>query len=217
MEINQFFIIFSGLAWTIVYLDAIRLGIKQKSYAIPFWALALNIAWELLHAIYGYAEHGFATQIIINASWFILDCLILYTYFRFGSRYFPEQVADNLFYVWSIGGLIVAFMLQYLFIQQFPLLVAAAYAAFLQNLLMSILFIVMLVKRSGSEGQSRLIAYSKWLGTLAPTILLGVVGYDFMGGPSQFILVIGVMISLIDIAYIVMLSGVMARERRMMK
>jgi hypothetical protein len=69
------------------------------------------------------------------------------------------------------------------------------------------------VKRGSSEGQSKLIAYSKWLGTLAPTILLGIVGYDFLGGPSQFILVIGILISLIDLTYIVMLSGVQARER----
>ena len=34
----------SGVCWTIVYIEGIRIGIKDKSYAIPFYALALNIA-----------------------------------------------------------------------------------------------------------------------------------------------------------------------------
>ena len=38
----------SGVCWTIVYIEGIRVGFKDKSYAIPFYALALNIAWELL-------------------------------------------------------------------------------------------------------------------------------------------------------------------------
>jgi hypothetical protein len=33
----------SGVCWTIVYVEGIRVGFKDKSYAIPFYALALNI------------------------------------------------------------------------------------------------------------------------------------------------------------------------------
>lgn len=29
----------SGLAWTIVYLDSIRIGLKQRTYAMPLVAL----------------------------------------------------------------------------------------------------------------------------------------------------------------------------------
>jgi hypothetical protein len=36
--------IISGLCWTIVYIDGIRVGLRDKSYAIPFYALALNFA-----------------------------------------------------------------------------------------------------------------------------------------------------------------------------
>ena len=35
----------SGIAWTIVYLDSIRVGFSQKTYAMPIAALGLNIAW----------------------------------------------------------------------------------------------------------------------------------------------------------------------------
>ena len=38
--------IISGLFWIIVYEECIRLGFKQKTYCMPFFALTLNIAWE---------------------------------------------------------------------------------------------------------------------------------------------------------------------------
>jgi hypothetical protein len=36
----------SGLAWTIVYIESIRVGFRDKAYAMPIAALALNFAWE---------------------------------------------------------------------------------------------------------------------------------------------------------------------------
>jgi hypothetical protein len=39
----------SGLAWTVVYIEAIRVGFTQRTYALPVVALALNIAWESIY------------------------------------------------------------------------------------------------------------------------------------------------------------------------
>lgn len=85
---------------------------------------------------------------------------------------------------------------------------AAQYSAFLQNVAMSILFIVMLYKRDSSEGQSMLIAVAKWLGTLAPTIQQGIVQ-----GFNIFILMTGILCSVWDIAYIVLLRKKMNEEK----
>jgi len=41
----------SGIAWTIVYIDSIRVGFMQRTYAMPIAALGLNIAWEWTYAI----------------------------------------------------------------------------------------------------------------------------------------------------------------------
>jgi hypothetical protein len=49
---------------------------------------------------------------------------------------------------------------------------ALYYTAFIPNALMSGLFIATLVGRRGTRGQNMTIAISKWLGTLAATILL---------------------------------------------
>ena len=200
-----FLVIFSGICWTVVYLDSIRLGFKEATYAMPFWALALNFAWELLQTVLEYQQAGFVLQVGITAVWFLLDGIILYTYLRFGKKYFPRNLPSHWFIIWSLLGLFTAFFLQYVFIIEFGLYVGRAYAAFLQNLLMSVLFIGMLVNRGSCEGQSLTIAINKWLGTLAPTILFGVVGAEGMKGPSTLLLIAGIFCCLFDLIYIGML------------
>ena len=207
--------IISGVCWTIVYVDGIRVGFRDRSYAIPFYALALNFAWELLYTIYGFRTEGVTAQNIFNAVWFTFDVGILYTYFRFGRKHFlvmkdqPLAAAggsDLLFIGWSFLGLITAFAVQFAFLKEFGVSKAAGYSAFSQNLLMSILFIAMLAKRASREGQSLTIAINKWIGTLAPTILYGALGEGGFPRGSFLILTLGVFCSVFDVIYIWLLA-----------
>lgn len=202
--LRLFLTIVSGICWTIVYFDGIRLGIKDRSYAIPFYALALNITWELLQTVYGF-QTSVSVQTIINAVWFLFDLGILFTYFKYGRRYFPANLPTHAFLVWSVLGLVAAFWVEFAFIREFGLAVGAGYSAFLQNLLMSVLFIDMLVKRGNREGQSLTIAINKWLGTLAPTVLFGVLGEGGFPNGSFLILSLGILCSVFDLIYVWML------------
>ena len=88
-----------------------------------------------------------------------------------------------------------------------------SYLAFLQNLAMSLLFIGMYVQRRGDEGQSLNIAINKFIGTLTPTILVGVVGLEAFGAPNLFILVLGSLIAFFDLVYIfILIKRILARE-----
>ena len=218
--------VISGVCWTIVYIDAIRVGFRDKSYAIPLYALALNFAWELLYTYFGFRENGVTVQNVFNVVWFAFDVGILYTYFRFGRKYFstdifsPSADADasdkayrpanpggaDMFIAWSVLGIITAFAVQYAFRLEFGVSKAAGYSAFPQNLIMSILFIGMLVKRGSREGQSLTIAVNKWLGTLAPTILYGAIGEGGFPRGSFLILTVGMACSVFDIIYIWLLA-----------
>ena len=78
-------IIISGICWSIVYVESIRLGFKQKTYAMPLFALGLNIVWEGLYAFTDiFVRQSIGAQAIANTCWFFLDCIIVYTYFKFG-------------------------------------------------------------------------------------------------------------------------------------
>lgn len=208
---ETFLTVLSGLGWIIVYEECIRLGFKQKTYAMPFFALGLNFAWELIYTVSDIflEAHGplvgmTLVQTIANAAWVCLDVLILFTYFRYGKKEWPKTISSKLFAPWSILGLVCCFALQLVFIKEFDFIMAAQYSAFLQNLLMSILFISMYVKRGNMEGQSILLAVAKWIGTLAPTLLMGVITYN------PVVLVCGIFCTVFDLIYI----GLLIREKR---
>lgn len=190
--------LFSGIAWTIVYIEAIRIGFTQRTYAIPVAALGLNIAWEWLYAAVGVAQGG-SVQTAVNIAWGLADVAVLVTFFRFGYREFSSRLGGPAFYAGS-GALVAASVaVQILFLTEFGTRLAPVYAAFLQNLLMSGLFIAMFISRGGSRGQSLVLAISKWLGTLAPTVQLGLLS------PWAFVLGVGLLCSAFDLAYIALL------------
>jgi hypothetical protein len=187
--------VLSGLAWTVVYAEAIRLGFRDRTYAIPLAALGLNFAWEWVYGIHGLSG-PISAQAVINLVWALADVVIVYTFFRFGRAEFPPTLTKPMFVGWGLLIIGVSFAVQLLLIGEFGVNDAARYSAFLQNLLMSGLFIGMLFARRGLRGQSLVLAVAKWLGTLAPTMLFGVLHQ------SALILGLGLMCSVLDLIYI---------------
>ncbi len=212
-ELSNFLLVLSGICWMSVYVEAIRVGFRDRTCAMPFWALALNLAWEFLHTFYTFRLEGASVQAVINALWTIFDIIVLYTWFRFGNRRFSGMLGKACLIAWNILAIAVAFSLQYGFVLEFGIYPGRAYAAFLQNLLMSVLFIDMLARRGSGEGQSMIIATCKWIGTLAPTILFGVLGTAAFNGSNRLILLAGSLCCLFDLIYIAMLARVNSIER----
>lgn len=196
-------ILFSGLAWTVVYIESIRIGFAQRTYAMPLVALGLNLGWEWLYAVTGIADGG-DVQSWVNLVWALADCLILYTFIRFGYKEFSARLSKQDFGIWTVLVLATSITLQILFYVEFGSHMGGIYSAFLQNLLMSGLFIAMFYSRGGSRGQSLTIAIAKGMGTLAPTIQGGIIE------GISFILVVGILCFLFDVVYIVLL----ARDRQ---
>jgi hypothetical protein len=183
----------SGVFWTVVYLLIIRLSYKEQTYGIPIAALCANVSWEF---IFSFIYPHEPPQIYINRIWFIFDVIIFYETVRFGKRVFAPS---NLFYPALISGLVLAFALILGITQEFTDR-DGKYAAFGQNLMMSVLFIAMLVRRPGVSGQSIYIAFFKLLGTLLPSVLF------YLRFPRSFLLnSLYCAIFLFDLAYLVML------------
>jgi hypothetical protein len=168
---------------------------------MPFIALALNFAWESLNSFIGLKNNFSSLQTWIIVIWFLLDIIIVYTYLRYGKQHFPKYTSKKYFMPWTIIIFSMAFLIQYYFLIDFGNL-GGIYSAFIQNLIMSILFINMLVSRDNLKGQNLIIGISKWIGTLAPTILYGVI-YEY-----RLILILGLFCSLFDILYIYFLNNI---------
>lgn len=194
-------IVISGICWSIVYVDSIRIGFKQKTYAMPLFALGLNIVWEGLYAFTDiFVRQSIGAQAIANACWFLLDCVIVYTYFKFGKSECRTETELKWFIPWSILAFAACIALQVLFYCWFGNVEGEKYAAYLQNVAMSLLYLSMLKERKSDKGQSMTIAVCKCIGTLTPTI------YGTLEG-NWFILVTGIICFVFDVFYIFALSN----------
>ncbi|MFR7475825.1 hypothetical protein [Frisingicoccus sp.] len=209
-----FLTVLSGIGWILVYEECIRIGIKQKTYAMPLFALGLNFSWEFLYSVVDivYEAHGplvgmNLVQEIVNIFWCCLDVVILYTYLKNGKKEWPGIIGAKYFIPWTLLVLVCSFALQIVFIVEFGFTMASQYSAFLQNVVMSILFIQLFVKRNGDFGQSLLLAVAKWIGTLAPTIFMGVINYN------PVVLVCGIFCTVFDVIYIVLLFNERKKKR----
>jgi hypothetical protein len=168
---------------------------------MPFIAIALNFAWEAIHSYLGLKNNLFSIETWIILVWLILDIIIVYTYLRYGKQYFPKHTNKEYFMPWTVLIFFMSFIIQYYFVVEFGDL-GRVYSGFLQNLIMSILFINMLVTRKDLKGQNLIIGINKWIGTLAPTILYGII-YQY-----KLILVLGLFCSLFDLLYIYFLNHI---------
>ena len=193
-----------GLAWTITYIEAIRVGIRDKSYAVPYLALAFNMTWEIYYGYKGYFHAGFNAPVKVCLIWILFDLGIIYSYFKYGQK--EWGISARWFYMLSLIICIVFLILQFWIERNFGIVNAAIYSAFCSNLIMSLLFVRMYFNRSYSVGQSLVIAYSKCIGTLSATILIGVIGLNRTGGPMDLILIIGMLTLILDVIYIFLLT-----------
>jgi hypothetical protein len=185
----------SGLAWTIVYAESIRIGFRDKTCAMPIAALALNVAWESTHAVHDLMT-SVSIEAFVNLICALADLAIVSTFFKFGRAELPSFVTRRMFAAWCLLAFGAASAVQWLFLAKFGAYDVARYAAFLQNALMSGLFVQMILARRGLRGQTLTIAVAKWLGTLAATILVGVIQ------SSRFVLGLGILCSVFDLVNI---------------
>lgn len=202
--------IISGLCWTLVYVESLRVSLRDRTYAMPVFALGLNMAWEVLYAVDGLAHwerYGAFGQVqtTVNVVWALFDVALVWAFFRFGTHAWP-QLGRSLVILMGVSALVVGAVVQGVLFAEFGPRDAPVYAAFAQNLLMSVLFVDMLLRRGGPAGQSLVIAYAKLVGTLAATVSIG-----FLSGFDPYPAILGLLCLAFDVLYVLALHSVTPR------
>jgi hypothetical protein len=149
-----------GLFWSATYILIIRRGFKDKTFGMPMAALCANISWEAIFAFY--SPHD-APQLYVNYIWFALDAVIVMQFLKYGKKEFPNIPKWQFFAIFVLGLSMAVPMILGINYQLEDNV--GAYAAFGQNLMMSVLFVTMLINRQGINGQSFYIALFKMVGT----------------------------------------------------
>ncbi|MFC6999403.1 transmembrane-type terpene cyclase [Rufibacter roseus] len=170
----------SGIFWTLTYLLIIRRGLLDKTYGMPMVALCANLSWEF---IFSFVFPHPQPQLFINYLWLLFDVGILVQYLRYGASDFPDSLPKKLFYPTFLFSLLFAALLIAAMSVEFDEYIGI-YAAFGQNLLMSVLFVRLFLKRGNAQGQSVYIALSKMIGTLFPSVLF------YLYFPNSYLLIL---------------------------
>ncbi|MCA8993925.1 MAG: hypothetical protein KDA88_18205 [Planctomycetaceae bacterium] len=187
--------VMSGLFWTATYLLIIRQGFRDRTYGMPLAALAANLSWEFVFS--AVHPHGFP-QIAVNWVWLLFDLVIAWQVLKYG----PGQwgVSRWAFAVCFILSIFLAFpavlLVTYEFVEYDKM--SGAYAAFGQNLMMSVLFINFFRER-GKAGQHGTIAACKFIGTLFAS--LGFFLYTSLGN-SPLMVFLFLSIAVVDVIYL---------------
>ena len=195
-EIENLLKIGSGIFWSLTYLLIIWRGFKDRTFGMPLAALCANISWEFL---FSFVYPHKPPQLYINFVWFFLDVVIVFQFLYFGRHAFDTLLPKGSIYFFFVLSLLISFFLVLGITLEFKDW-DGAYTAFGQNLMMSILFVMMLRSRNSLSGQSIYIAIFKMLGTLLPSIMF------HASHPSSFLLnSIYIFIFIFDLIYVVML------------
>lgn len=194
------FMVASGLCWTLTYILIIRQGFRERTYGMPLAALAANLSWEFIFTLVH--PHGFP-QVAVNAIWLGFDLVIVWQLLQFGPA--EWRWPRWLFTLTFVGALSLAFPLILLITYEFAATdkMSGAYAAFGQNLMMSILFIAWLRFR-GTRGQSTAIALAKLLGTLLASV--GFLLFTALG-KSPLMIFLFAAIAAVDLKYLMLLQS----------
>lgn len=202
-------VVISGLCWSVVYVDSIRTGFRQKTYCMPLFALGLNIAWEGIYAYIELIGRGNPSlQGFTNAAWFFLDIALVVCFFKFSKNDCKTEIERKWQAPFGALALVICIGIQFLFIYEFGDAQAEIYSAYLQNIAMSVAYLYMLNRRQSSKGQTLLIAACKWIGTLVPT-LIGVIEQN------AFIVVTGIVCFILDGLYFYFLTMVKKAEHNL--
>ena len=200
MSLIDVFGLASGIFWIFTYACVIRRGLLDRTYAMPFLALAMNITWEFLFT-FVYPSVGGIMQESINAVWFAADIAILAVFVKFWRSDYPKHLPESYFWPMFVFAFAMVTPMMVATVSVFGRENGSVYTAYIDNLIMSVLFLSMLLRRGDRRGQSMWIAWGKLLGTLTASIS------QYLYDPTNVLwLVIYIEIVILDLLYVFLLS-----------
>jgi hypothetical protein len=187
------------LAWIACYALIIRRGFVDKTCGMPLFALAVNFAWEVM---WGFVIPDQPPMGAVNKAWAIVDLVIVAQFFAYMPRRMPSILPRPSFYPLSLlvfgFGLGVVILGSYEF-KDWEL--GGGYIAYLDNFMMSMLFVGWALHRTDVDGQSLWIGVTKLLGTVAVSVAQFELNDAILGG-SPFLNLLFVACAVADVVYI---------------
>lgn len=171
--------IVGDVLWMVAYIAAIVIGFRRRTYGLPILAVCLNITWEFVYTVIHTPGSGLTLG--LHLAWLTIDLVILYQIFRFGRSSVQNLDLRRYYVLVLVGtlGLCTAFHLTWHAAQTsmaiFPDTLGVT-SAFIINLIMSVMFVSLCLRRPDHPGLSLKVAWTKFVGTTLISIA-NTIGY----------------------------------------
>lgn len=150
--------------WTISYALIIRRSHLDGTWGMPFPALCLNLAYEV---VFGFVHPLASPANYVNIVWFLVDLVILGQFLRHGRAALPAQLPKQLFLPAVAVCVAIAIGVSLTVTSDLGLARGNSYLGWGADLLTCATFVALLQKREGVGGQSLGIAVTRMLGSWA--------------------------------------------------
>lgn len=190
--------------WLITYIIYVRNIVKFKFIEIPVIVVALNIAWEFIwsfplgHLVSDYL--GDALQWGYG-SWFFFDMFIFWGALKYGYKQFENPTFRKHSKLITIATMFFGLIFFYTFYLGGYDTAIGTISAYIDNILISALYIFLLVDHKDKSVFSYQVAWYKMLGT-------GLISFSLAWhwSSNYFLIFLTAVVLLLDIAYIIIFS-----------
>jgi hypothetical protein len=183
--------------WVIVYVLYIREIRKGQCIGMPVFAACSNFAWEIVWGVIPWTTDMGPLLVWAYRAWFFLDLYIIAGVFRYGS----VQIMTPALVRWYkpvVAAAIAGMTLLYFFfkMEHYDTPIGAT-SAYIAQMFISVLYLILLLRRQEHVWQSLPISWLRMIGTGLNTVFL------FLHYPGMhFLQSLGVMALIIDNVYI---------------
>lgn len=191
--IDDILIYLCGLFWLLVYIQIIYNGINYELYEIPAISSGMNLAWETILIFilpYPYSICFYLALII----WWICNIFVC----SIEVLVYPYRYQKIIFFLSFIGSIFWIY-----FITIFYSDYEGIYSAYIDNFIMSILYIIYSSKKNNTISLS--IGLCKLLGTLFASIALYISRPLFYN--NNILILSAILIFIFDAIYIYLISN----------
>jgi hypothetical protein len=193
------------LLWVAVYLLVLVAIARRRFVELPALGVCGNLAWEFLWGVLrgdGLARDTGLLFALGYKTWFALDVVIFAALLRYGPRYVRGPRLAARFRPLCLVGVVTMFALFGAWAADGLDNTAGVWTAYVDNLVLSALYVFALIDPTDAPRRSTAIAWLKMLGTGLVSV-----GVCLRYRESRLLLVMCSLTLLLDLAYIAMLRA----------
>lgn len=158
-----------AVLWLVCYIAILRDVIKLKYIEMPAAVLCGNFAWEFLWGFIHHNNMGKALELGYMA-WFFLDAFIVYNFFKYGYKQIPKAFSKQYKILFGGGILCWGIVMNFFAIQGFDNPIGAN-SAYVLNILISLLYVLEILRIEDKSVLNKTAAWTKWWGTAFISIM----------------------------------------------